>query len=109
MRPSPDFDICLIVSIVACLLMYPSITRARDHFWLLVAVAFGIGLFFNIVMEVPTGLSIPAYSVLIACVVGASYLYQIYVHPIRPSRTLRIAYVVDVGLISGALMWFIIR
>lgn len=106
---SPDFDMCMIAAIFGCLIMYRHITGARDQFWLLIVFAFALGLGFTIFMEVPSGLSVPAYSVFVVTVMISAYVYEWQVASLRPCMLLRLAYVIDVGLISGVMMWFIIR
>ena len=106
---SPDFDVCMITAIVACLILYRAITQARDQFWLLIIMAFAMGLGFTVFMEVPSGLSIPAYSAFVAIVMIAARIYEWKIASMQPSTTLKLAYVVDVGLVSGVLMWLIIR
>jgi len=106
---SPDFDVCMILSLVACAVMHRNITQARDQFWLLLFVAICVSLIMNVFMEVPGNLSIPASSVLVVAVLLSAYIYEWRVAEMNPSTTLRWVYVVDVGLVNGVLMWFIIR
>lgn len=106
---SPDFDVCMILAIVACGIMYRNITQARDQFWFLLFIAVCVSLAMNIVMEVPSDLSIPAASVFVVAVLISAYIYEWCVAELQPSPILRAVYVVDVGLISGVLMWLIIR
>ena len=106
---SPDFDVCMILSLAACGVMHRSITQARDQFWFLLFIGVCVSLVMNIVMEVPSSLSIPAASVFVVAVLLSGYIYEWRVAEMRPSRTLRLVYIVDVGLVNGVLMWFIIR
>ncbi|QQO90343.1 hypothetical protein pEaSNUABM5_00201 [Erwinia phage pEa_SNUABM_5] len=106
---SPDFDMCMILSILACGIMYRNITQARDQFWLLLFIALCVSFFVNDVMEVPSSLTIPAVSVFVAAILLSAYVYEWLVAQMHPSTTLRTVYVIDVGLVNGVLMWLIIR
>lgn len=106
---SPDFDMCMILSILACGIMYRNITHARDQFWLLLFLGVCINIAMTSLMEVPNGLAILTSSVFIAAVLLSAYVYEWLVAQMHPSTTLRTVYVIDVGLVNGVLMWLIIR
>lgn len=109
MRPTPDFDMCMILAIIACLVMQRTITQARDQFWMLMLAAFCLNFVFNFFMEASTMFSFIACATFVVTVLLASCVYRRHVASMQPSTTLKFAYVVDVGLITGALMWLIIR